>query len=604
MLSLVLFTLASFAAAATTITTDSSAVVDKTFDYIVVGAGLTGITVANKLSGAGHSVLIIEAGPDARDVPAVYDAERRGELDGYCNWQYPAYDENGTALSWAVDSGACIGGGTSINGMVWDRPAPAEINMIEQLGNPGWSWNTLEPYMEAIERNHPPTLSQIVDGAAFDPAVHGYTGSLNVSFPDPMRIPEAQRLYKEALPQVFEGLVVGDDLSARISVVSASTSWTIWNDESAGIRRRSSAAYALLYAQDQQRDGLSVLAEHKVAKVLLNSSTDFTAHGVQFGNASHRTLHSVYARREVILAAGSLASPPILERSGVGDTNVLKKVGITSLVDLPGVGVNLVDQPGTASSALVSSAYTNDTALIDGRNLFAPIISLVNIDEIFATNATSIASELVSGLHSRAQKLVSAGASSSLQSALAVLGAVTNLTVEARMPVAEFICETYPSVLTAAFWPLTPLSRGWVHAASPDPFADPHIVPRMLTDEFDLNVAVAIAHRSRSLFQSAPFTSVVADAYADPSSLNADATDAEYAAWFRATSYGASHWVGSTAMLPRTLGGVVNPQLKVYGTRNLRVVDAGILPFQLTSHTMSAAYAIAQKAAELILADA
>ena len=97
----------------TTVTNATSVAANQTFDYVIVGAGLTGITVGNKLSEKGYTTLIIEAGPDARWNPKVYNAEDRVQHDPYCNWQYPAYYENGTVLSQTVDSGACIGGSTS-----------------------------------------------------------------------------------------------------------------------------------------------------------------------------------------------------------------------------------------------------------------------------------------------------------------------------------------------------------------------------------------------------------------------------------------------------------------------------------------------------------
>jgi choline dehydrogenase-like flavoprotein len=100
-------------AIATTVTNSTQIATSQKYDYIIVGAGLTGITVGNKLSGAGYSVLIIEAGHDARWNPAVYNAEERGDLKGYCNWNYPAYDDEGKMLEWTIDSGACIGGSTS-----------------------------------------------------------------------------------------------------------------------------------------------------------------------------------------------------------------------------------------------------------------------------------------------------------------------------------------------------------------------------------------------------------------------------------------------------------------------------------------------------------
>lgn len=175
-------------------------------------------------------------------------------------------------------------------------------------------------------------------------------------------------------------------------------------------------------------------------------------------------------------------------------------------------------------------------------------------------------------------------------------------------------------MLSAIYWPLLPLSRGYVHIKSYDPFEDQVIVPRLLTDEFDQQVAVVIAQRAGRLFSSAPFSDVVANAYYDPS-LGPNGTDAEYLTWYKETASGASHWMGSTAMLPRELGGVVdtnlgqvpisvalfpfkptttNPSIsRVYGTHNLRVVDAGVLPFEFSCHSSSVVYAVAQKAASL-----
>lgn len=205
-----------------------------------------------------------------------------------------------------------------------------------------------------------------------------------------MRIPHAVGLYKESLPQVFPGLTIGNDLSNRSldGTVSASSSWTIWHDYDTGENRRSSAADGYLWASDEQRESLTVLINHKVDKVLF--SEDLTATSVTFGtkpgadvSGSQPGLHVVHANKEVILAAGSLASAPVLERSGIGSPEVLAAAGIQQLVDLPGVGVNLVDQPGTSTSALVAEAYQNDTSLIDGQILFAPEISLVNAEQIW-----------------------------------------------------------------------------------------------------------------------------------------------------------------------------------------------------------------------------
>ncbi|KAH7092878.1 alcohol oxidase [Auriculariales sp. MPI-PUGE-AT-0066] len=588
------------ASRATVITSDRSVAVGKTFDYIIAGGGLTGITVANKLSAAGNTVLIIEAGKDLPDEPGIYNAERRGELGTTCNWKYSAYADDGSELPWKIDSGKCVGGSSSINGMVWYRPTKKEIDLLGQV-NDGWSFEDLEPYMDQIEGFIPPTSVQVSQGAGYNASVHGFNGPVKVSFPTPMRIPYAQSLYKSAIPQVFPGLTVTNDLSARNGAASASNMWSISYDATNNINRRSSAAYALLYPTSQQRSTLTVLTEHRVATVILNSAK--VATGVKFGNPDQgNTLYTVTARKEVILAAGSLQSAPILERSGIGAKSVLDKFNITQVVDLGGVGLNLGDQPGTGTSALVQSNMMSNTSLIDGRNLFAPVISLVNLKQLFgAAEANTIKSDLVSTLNARAQALVDAGAAYSLDSAKGVLGGIIYQIVNDEMPIVEFVGESYPAVLTAVFWPLLPASKGHVHISSAAPFADPIVTPRLLSDPFDVKFAVKVARKSREMFQLPTFQNVVADAFADPASVGPNATDADYEAWFRQTSYAASHWQGSTAMLPRNYGGVVNNKLQVYGTTKLRIVDVGILPTQVTCHTMPVAYSIALKAADLIL---
>ena len=158
-----------------------------------------------------------------------------------------------------------------------------------------------------------------------------------------MRIPQAVQLYKKALPEAFPGLSIGNDLSNRTSVVSSSTSWTVWPETSTGKTRRCSAADALLWAPSQQRQRLTVLANHTVTNILFDHGT--TAGGVAFADATstdpRRKIHQVRARKGVILAAGTLGSTPILERSGIGSANILAAAKVQQLVDLPGVGTNL-----------------------------------------------------------------------------------------------------------------------------------------------------------------------------------------------------------------------------------------------------------------------
>lgn len=186
----------------------------------------------------------------------------------------------------------------------------------------------------------------------------------------------------------------------------------------------------------------------------------------------------------------------------------------------------------------------------------------------------------------RAQALVDVGAAATVKGAQRILNTTIDLIINSRrklnvfepltivfngeflVPVAEFIAESYPTVLTTVFWPLMPLSRGHIHIASTDPFQTPIITPRLLSDKFDQDIAVGITRRSLDVFLSSPFAKIVANAFYDPP-ISANGTDAEYLAWFKSTAYGASHWIGTTAMIPRELGGVVNPQLQYVSPKSV-----------------------------------
>jgi choline dehydrogenase-like flavoprotein len=588
----------------TTITSDPSVASNHQFDYIIAGGGLSGLVVANKLSGKGHRVLVVEAGPDAKDEINILNAALINNLaPGICNWNYTASFDNGTAIPTKVSSGRCLGGSTSINGKVWFHPAPEELNVLESLGSPGWNFANLFPLMLATETFIPPTATQIAQGAAFVASDHGTSGPVNVSFPTPMRIPAAQALYKAAMPIAFPGLVASKDLSARTvgGSVMASTVWTLWFDAVAGFNKRSSAAFAFLYPPSQQRATLTVLTGHKVTKVVFNSNIKAT--GIQFTNsASGGTTHHASVKKEVLLATGTLQTPALLERSGIGGHGILKKFNIKQLVDLPGVGANLVDQPGTAVSALLNAANASNPLLDDNVNIFGPVISLVNLKQLFGNRSEIEKHKLIHDIPKRAAAAVAAGTAATLDGALKLFTTLTALIVEAKMPVGEVIGEAFPFVMSSIFWPSLPFSRGHVHIGSADPLADPVITPRFFTDQFDLDVGVQLAKKSRVMFQSTPFSSVIANAFID--AVPANGTDADWENFLRATSFGASHWVGTSALLPRKDGGVVSPSLKVYGTSGLRVVDASILPLEISSHLMPAIYGIAQRAAQLILADA
>ncbi|EGX94423.1 glucose oxidase [Cordyceps militaris CM01] len=221
------------------------------------------------------------------------------------------------------------------------------------------------------------------------------------------------------------------------------------------------------------------------------------------------------------------------------------------------------DDNGHRMSQTISAGRCIGGSTSNGRHIFGPEISLVNIDQIWQTGASSMVAALAepSSLESRAQALVSSGAAVNIEGAKMILNTTIELILENRLPIAEVVAESYATSLNTPFWPLMPLSRGHIHIASSDPFQTAIITPRFLTDTFDQQVGVATARRLRNLFSNKAFEDIVENAYQYPP-LGPNATDAEYLGWLQETVLGASHWIGATAMLPRALGGVVDARLR------------------------------------------
>jgi choline dehydrogenase len=292
-------------------------------------------------------------------------------------------------------------------------------------------------------------------------------------------------------------------------------------------------------------------------------------------------------------------TPAILERSGVGNEALLDSLKITKIVHLPGVGMNLQDQPGASLSAFIADSAASDPSLVGKHGIFAPVVALADIDDIFGpVEALLVAESLKSGVRGRAEAAVAAGVLANIDGATEIYRRATDLIVAKKQPIAEVICESDSSALRTILWPLMPLSRGHIHINSSDPFARPVITPRFFTDDYDVKTTLYTAKKAQSMYQTDAFKSIFR-AF-NPNEPGVDTTDEEWVAWLKKVSYGASHWLGTCAMMPREWGGVVDPELKVYGTRNLRIVDASILPLQLTAHPISVLYAVAHKAAHLI----
>jgi choline dehydrogenase-like flavoprotein len=267
----------------------------------------------------------------------------------------------------------------------------------------------------------------------------------------------------------------------------------------------------------------------------------------------------------------------------------LSEYGIETKVNLPAVGENLQDQPN------VSFLYGSN-ATFNGTTGY---VAYGSLSDIFP-------SPLSPNISDWATTVARAINNSIPASTLSKLFDIQYSLLETGVPDAETIAGTTvqfgagPSgYLGIAFWLLMPFSRGNVHIASADPLAYPAINPNYFLIDFDTEVQVAIAKWTRKFWTTEPIATKFTEV-SPGAAVPSNATDEEWATYVKTAFTANSHPLGTAAMMCRDLGGVVDGQLKVYGTENVRVVDASVMPFQVSGNLTSTLYAIAEKAADII----
>jgi len=531
------------------------------YDYIIIGAGSAGCVLANRLSANGRfSVLVLEAGgSDNRfwiQTPIGYG---KSFYDESVNWKYltePVPGINNRRSYWP--RGKVVGGSSSINAMVYIRGQQEDYDDWRDLGNPGWGWQDVLPYFRKSE-----TYSDGGDD------YRGDSGPLYVNNVSAQYHPLCHRFIEAARQNGFD---YNPDFNGAFQEGVGFYQITTRNG------RRMSAARAYLHPA-LKRDNCTLLTGALVQNIRFDSTV---ADGVEF--TLNGQPHSVRANREVILSAGAINSPQLLQLSGVGAPALLKQHGIEPRFDLPGVGRNLQDHLDYCIYYRSRVPTLNNRL----RPWWGKLLS--------GAQYLLLRNGLLSLSVNQAGGFVRSHPSRTRANMQMYFAAITYT----RAPPGErplLQPDPYPGFLNSIG--LTrPESRGYLQIKSADPQVPVEIHPNYLSCEADITQMLEGARLLRKL-ASMPALAEIIDSEIRP---GADIqSDDEFVADIRQRADTVFHPSCTCMMGPNPQTAVVDHQCRVYGVERLRVVDASIFPTVISGNTNGPTIMVAEKAADLIL---
>ncbi|KAJ3754288.1 GMC oxidoreductase-domain-containing protein [Lentinula raphanica] len=523
--------------------------------------GTAGLAVANRLA-VNRTVLVVERGEDLAknemvNKPYGLAAAILSPCFSYLN-STPQIGSNETRRSLALGYGNCLGGSSSVNGMIAARPTFAGMDAIEALGNPGWGWNDFLPYMQRSESFAIPDPTQLKEGANYIAAVHGHEGPVGVSFSRPLNAPALQSIAKSTIQSVFdEEVTLSPDMGNGFSGGHVSSFYHLIHfNETLQTDRRSSSSWSYLYPPTQQRAGLIVLTEHRVNSILTRTSAsgNITATGVLVEPTRGGRISVFNASREIILSAGALQSPAILQRSGIGNTSYLQTLGIQPVVNLPGVGSNFQDQICLPNATFSLAPFANKTNITADNNILHGIV---------VTHPT--ARDVLERKGSTNMYNLLRNTSSNYTVSVGGVVNSRSLAIQADVIVNALRIDRN-QYLTVFSQTVVPLSRGSIRISTVDPSVDPIADPQYLALEGDMLAASAVARAISRIAVTPPFNNFLAENALEDSGIpKVHASEDEIREWVLDTYASDFHFVGSNSMMPEELGGVVSPQLLVYG---------------------------------------
>jgi choline dehydrogenase len=509
-------------------------------DYIIIGAGSAGCVLANRLSARGHNVLLLEAGPRDRSIwihlPIGYGKTMFHPVYNWGFYTDPEPTMNGRRIYWPRGRG--LGGSSSINGLIYVRGQPDDYDRWSALGNKGWSWKEVLPYFERSQTS----ISDI-------PAQH----------------------------ELVDAFIRG----ANELGIPASSDFNSGRQEGVGYYQlftkngfRSSSATAYLRPA-RSRANLRIRTDAHVTRILFQGKR---AIGVKYRQGGIEK--EVRAAAEVIVSAGALQSPQLLQLSGIGPREIFLSHGVQYVHELSGVGENLQDHLQLRVMYKCAKPITTNDDLA----------SLWRRMKIGAQWVFNRSGPLAIGIN---------------QGAL-----FTRALPESKTPDVQFHFATLSADLAGAKphpWPgftmsvcqLRPESRGTVRIRSTDALEAPSMQPNYLSSELDRRCAIAGVKLARAIAATKAMKPYVVEEYRPGAAAQTDDEVLEFARDFGATIF---HPSGTCKMGSDPMA-VVDDRLRVHGVERLRVVDCSIMPTLVSGNTHAPAVMIAEKASDMILED-
>jgi len=526
-----------------------------TFDYIVIGAGSAGCAVTGRLSEAdAGTTCVLEAGPKDRNpfihIPAgvIYTLH-----NPRVNWMYKTEASEATAGRQIYQPrGKTLGGSGSINGHIYNRGHRLDYDEWAEAGNPGWSYADVLPYFNRSQRHL----------GAGDEGYHGKEGPFTVTVEEPQLLGDA-----------FIESAVNAGIPRAHDYNGAEQHGINYAQRSVNKGRRVSPATAYLRPAER-RGNTDIRTDAHVVRI---NFKDNRATGVTYIRGGQE--HTVHANREVILSGGSIASPQILQLSGVGEPGHLQRIGVETKHTLTGVGENLRDHYLIRLVSRVNVKTTNERV----RGL--PLVREVLKYAFTRKGALAMTPTLIYGFVKSDPALARGDIQIAMTPASYPGGVQSQL-------------DDFPGV-TVACWQQRPLSSGYVRAVSPDPHQHPEIQPNYLSHPTDRELLLKAMRVGRRVMRTEPFSEMVVNEERPGLECESDEDWMSYAA---ANGNSAYHPMGTCRMGPRSSPNtVVDHELRVHGIEGLRIADASIMPNMPSANTNAASIMIGEKCADMVL---